>query len=150
LLSALGVGGVLAANLANRAAAADRPRRALIAAVAAVGVPVVLLALTGSTAVALVLAAGIGAGTLTTEVVAETTLQRTVDDAVVARAYGLVVPACVAGIAGGALLAPLLVALCGLDATLLLSGAAVLASGLVAFVWPTLSKPILAHPEVVS
>jgi predicted MFS family arabinose efflux permease len=150
LLSALGVGGVLAANLANRAAAADRPRRALIAAVAAVGVPVVLLALTGSTAVALVLAAGIGAGTLTTEVVAETTLQRTVDDAVVARAYGLVVPACVAGIAGGALLAPLLVALCGLDATLLLTGTAVLAYGLVAFVRPTLSKPILVHPEVVS
>lgn len=150
LLSALGVGGVLAANLANRAAAADRPRRALIAAVAAVGVPVVLLALTGSTAVALVLAAGIGAGTLTTEVVAETTLQRTVDDAVVARAYGLVVPACVAGIAGGALLAPLLVALCGLDATLLITGTAVLAYGLVAFVRPTLSKPILVHPEVVS
>jgi predicted MFS family arabinose efflux permease len=150
LLSALGVGGVLAANLANRAAASDRPRRALIAAVAAVGVPVVLLALTGSTAVALVLAAGIGAGTLTTEVVAETTLQRTVDDAVVARAYGLVVPACVAGIAGGALLAPLLVALCGLDATLLLTGSAVLAYGLVAFVRPTLSKPILVHPEVVS
>ena len=71
LLSALGVGGVLAANLANRAAASDRPRRALIAAVAAVGVPLVLLALTGSTAVALVLAAGIGAGTLTTEVVAD-------------------------------------------------------------------------------
>jgi len=150
LLSALGVGGVLAANLANRAAASDRPRRALIAAVAAVGVPVVLLALTGSTAVALVLAAGIGAGTLTTEVVAETTLQRTVDDAVVARAYGLVVPACVAGIAAGALLASPLVALCGLDATLFITGTAVLAYGLVAFVRPTLSKPILIHPEVVS
>jgi predicted MFS family arabinose efflux permease len=150
LLSALGAGGVLAAGLANRAAASDRPHRALIAAVAAVGVPLVLLALTGSTAVALVLAAGIGAGTLTTEVVADTTLQRTLDDAVVARAYGLVVPACVAGIAGGALLAPPLVALCGLDATLLLTGTAVLAYGLVAFVRPTLSQPVLVHPEVVS
>jgi len=125
LLSALGVGGVLAANLANRAAASDRPRRALIAAVAAVGLPLVTLALTGSTAVALVLAACIGAGTMTTEVVAETTLQRTLDDAVVARAYGLVVPACVAGIAGGALLAAPLVALLGLDITLALTGAAV-------------------------
>ena len=41
LLSALGVGGVLAASLAHRAAASERPRRALIAAVAAVGVPLV-------------------------------------------------------------------------------------------------------------
>jgi predicted MFS family arabinose efflux permease len=150
LLSALGVGGVLAANLANRAAASDRPRRALIAAVAAVGLPLVLLAFTGSTAVALVLAAGIGAGTLSTEVVAATTLQRTLDDAVVARAYGLVVPVCVAGIAGGALLAPPLVALCGLDATLLVAGTSVLAYGLVAFVQPTLSQPVVVHPEVVS
>ncbi len=150
LLSALGVGGVLAANLANRAAASDRPRRALIAAVAAVGLPLVTLALTGSTAVALVLAACIGAGTMTTEVVAETTLQRTLDDAVVARAYGLVVPACVAGIAGGALLAAPLVALLGLDITLALTGAAVLVYGLVALVRPTLSQPVVVQPEVVS
>jgi predicted MFS family arabinose efflux permease len=147
LLSALGAGGVLAAGLANRAAASDRPRRALIAAVAAVGLPLVLLAPTGSTAVALVLAAGIGAGALTTEVVAETTLQRTLDDAVVARAYGLVVPACVAGIAGGALIAPPLVALLGLDATLLVIGTMVLAYGLLAFVRPTLT---LIEPEVAS
>jgi predicted MFS family arabinose efflux permease len=147
LLSAMGAGGVLAAGLANRAAASARPRRALIAAVAAVGLPLVLLAFTGSTAVALVLAAGIGAGALTTEVVADTTLQRSLDDAVVARAYGLVVPACVAGIAGGALLAPPLVALLGLDATLLAAGIVVLAYGVIAFVRPTVT---LVAPEVVS
>jgi predicted MFS family arabinose efflux permease len=150
LLAALGAGGVLAAGLANRAAASDRPRRALIAAVAAVGLPLVLLAPTGSTAVALVLAAGIGAGALTTEVVSETALQRSLDNAVVARAYGLVVPACVAGIAGGALLAPPLVALLGLDATLLFIGIVVLAYGMLAFVRPTLSQPVLVTPEVVS
>jgi hypothetical protein len=87
---------------------------------------------------------------MTTEVVAETTLQRTLDDAVVARAYGLVVPACVAGIAGGALLATPLVALLGLDITLALTGAAVLVYGLVALVRPTLSQPVLVQPEVVS
>jgi predicted MFS family arabinose efflux permease len=147
LLSALGAGGVLAAGLANRAATSDRPRRALIVAVAAVGLPLVLLAFAGTTFVALVLAAGIGAGALTTEVVADTTLQRSLDDTVVARAYGLVVPACVAGIAGGALLAPPLVALLGLDATLLVTGTVVLAYGALAFVRPTLS---LATPEVLS
>jgi hypothetical protein len=60
------------------------------------------------------------------------------------------VPACVAGIAGGALLAPPLVALCGLDATLLVAGTAVLAYGLVTFVRPTLSQPVLVQPEVVA
>jgi predicted MFS family arabinose efflux permease len=147
LLSAMGAGGVLAAGLANRAATSERPRRALIAAVAAVGLPLVLLAFTGTTFVALVLAAGIGAGALTTEVVADTTLQRSLDDTVVARAYGLVVPACVAGIAGGALLAPPLVALLGLDATLLVAGLVVLAYGVITFVRPTITH---ATPEVVS
>src|SRR3954454_6171203 len=122
LLSAFGAGGMLGAGVADRAAGSDRPRRALIAAVAAVGLPLVLLALTGSTVVALVLAAGIGGGALTTEVVADTTLQRSLDPTVVARAYGLVVPVCVAGIVAGALVAPPLVALLGLDATLLFIG----------------------------
>jgi predicted MFS family arabinose efflux permease len=134
LLSALGVGGVLSAGLADRAAVSDRPRRALIAAVAAVGLALPLLALSGSTALALVLAVAIGAATLSTEVVADTTLQRSLDPAVFARAYGLVVPACVAGIAGGALLASPCVALLGLDATLALAGALVLAYGALALV----------------
>ena len=150
LLSAFGIGGVLAAGLANRAAASDRPRRALIAAVAAVGLPLLLLALTGSTAVALVLAAGIGAGTMTTEVVSDTTLQRSLDPSVFARAYGLVVPACVAGIAGGALLAPPCVALLGLEATLIATGALVLAYGALAFVRPTVAQAALIEPTPAS
>ena len=89
------------------------------------------------------LAAGIGAGTLTTEVVADTTLQRSLDPAVFARAYGLVVPACVAGIAGGALLAPPLVALLGLDATLVLTGPLVLPYGAL-----TLLRPAPLQPAV--
>jgi hypothetical protein len=43
------------------------------------------------------------------------------------------VPACVAGIAGGALLAPACVALIGLDATLLVTSLLVLAYGAVGF-----------------
>ena len=86
------------------------------------------------------LAASIGGGALTTEVVADTTLQRSLDPAVFARAYGLVVPACVAGIAGGALLAPPLVALLGLDATLILTGSLVLTYGALAFARPLISR----------
>ena len=133
LLSAFGAGGVLGAGVAGRAAASDRTRGPLLAAVAATGLALMLLAATGSVVVAVVLAAGVGAATLTTEVVADTALQRSLDPAVFARAYGLVVPACVAGIAGGALLAPACVALIGLDATLLVTGLLVLAYGAVGF-----------------
>jgi hypothetical protein len=91
--------------------------------------------------VAVVLAAGVGAATLTTEVVADTTLQRALDPAVFARAYGLVVPACVAGIARGALLAPPCVALIGLAATLIATGTLVLAYGGLVFIRPAVAQP---------
>jgi hypothetical protein len=48
---------------------------------------------------------------------------------VFARAYGLVLPAAVAGIAAGALLAPLCVSLAGLDGTLVLVGTVAAACG---------------------
>jgi predicted MFS family arabinose efflux permease len=136
LLSALGVGGVLAAGLGQRAASSGRPRTALVAAAAAIGVPLVALTVSGSIAAALVLAAAIGAGQFVTEVVTDTTLQRSLDPAVFARAYGLAVPACVAGIVVGALLAPPCVAVIGLDATLVLTGALVLAYGAIAVARP--------------
>jgi len=136
LLSALGVGGVLSAGLAHRAASSDRPRRALIVAAAAIGVSLVALTLSGSLSVAVVLAAAIGAGLFATEVVADTTLQRSLDPAVFARAYGLAVPACVAGIAAGALLAPPCVAVIGLNGTLALTGGLVLAYAAAAFAQP--------------
>ena len=96
----------------------------------------------GSVAAALLLAACIGAGQFTTEVVSDTTLQRSLDPAVFARAYGLVVPASVAGIALGALLAPPCVALIGLDGALALTGALVLGYGAVAFLRPA-PAPVL-------
>ena len=136
LLSALGVGGVLSAGLAHRAASSDRPRRALVIAAAAIGVSLVVLTLSGSLAVAIVLAAAIGAGLFATEVLADTTLQRSLHPAVFARAYGLAVPACVAGIAAGALVAPPCVAVIGLNGTLALTGGLVLAYAAAAFAQP--------------
>jgi predicted MFS family arabinose efflux permease len=126
LLSALGAGGILAAGVAGAAAASSRPRRALLGAVVAFGLPLPLLALTGSVPAAIALVAVMGAGQMISEVGVDTILQRSLDPAVFARAYGLVVPACVAAIVAGALLAPLAVSLLGLDATLAITGAAVL------------------------
>jgi predicted MFS family arabinose efflux permease len=129
LLSAMGAGGILAAGAAGAAAASSRPRRALIGAVAIIGLPLPLLALTGSVPAAIALVAVMGAGLMISEVGVDTLLQRSLDPAVFARAYGLVVPACVGAIVAGALLAPLAVALIGLNATLAITGAAVLGYG---------------------
>ncbi|HEY2656987.1 MAG TPA: hypothetical protein VGI55_14435, partial [Solirubrobacteraceae bacterium] len=79
--------------------------------------------------VALLLAGVFGAGSVTAEVVGDTCLQRTLDPAVFARAYGLALPTFLGGIAAGALLAPLAIMLIGLTATLVLIGIAVIAYG---------------------
>ncbi|HJS92805.1 MAG TPA: MFS transporter, partial [Solirubrobacteraceae bacterium] len=99
LLAAAGLGAVLSAGLAQRAATGDRARRVLSISLVAVGAPLPLVALSGSLPAAAVLVAVIGAGSIVTEVVGDTCLQRALDPAVFARAYGLVVPACVAAIA---------------------------------------------------
>ena len=62
-----------------------------------------------------------------TEVVGDTALQRSLDPSVFARAYGLVIPACVAAIAVGALLVPLSVSILGTRGTLVAIGIGVLA-----------------------
>jgi predicted MFS family arabinose efflux permease len=127
LLAAVGAGGVLSGGLASRAAASDDPRRVLLVAMVAVGAPIPLFALLGWVVPALVLAAFFGAGTLVGEVVVDTYLQRSLDPAVFASAYGLALPAALAGIVAGALVTPPCLSLVGLDGTLALFGAIALA-----------------------
>jgi MFS family permease len=127
LLAAMGAGGVLAAGMANKAASCENPRRALIAPMVAIGAPLPLLALIGWIPAALLLAAIFGAGSVTAEVVGDTCLQRSLDPSVFARAYGLALPAFLAGIAAGALIAPVAIALVGVTGTLVTIGVAVVA-----------------------
>jgi predicted MFS family arabinose efflux permease len=122
LIAALGGGAVLAAGLADRMARADRPRLMLALAVVALGAPLPL-AIAGWLPAALLVAAVFGAGTLVSEVVGDTALQRALDPDVFARAYGLVLPAALSGIVLGALLAPPCVALVGVDGTLIVIAA---------------------------
>lgn len=129
LLAAAGLGAVLSAGLAQRAASGDRSRRTLSISLVAVGAPLPLVALSGSLPAAAVLVAVIGAGSIVTEVVGDTCLQRALDPAVFARAYGLAIPAYVAAIAVGALLTPALVAEFGLTATFVGVGFAVVGYG---------------------
>ena len=129
LLAAAGAGGVLSAGLAGRAAQSRRSRRALGISLLAVGAPLPLLAFSGSLPAAALLVVVFGSGSIVSEVVVDTCLQRELDPAVFARAYGLVVPACVAAIAIGALLAPVCVDAFGLSATFVMLGCAVVAYG---------------------
>jgi MFS family permease len=143
LLGAAGAGGVLSAGLAQRAAAGTRPRRALTVAVLAIGAPLPLVAVTRWAPAALALVAIFGAGSIVAEVVADTQLQRSLDPGVVARAYGFVLPANLAGIAAGALLAPLCVSVAGLSGSLVLLGAAAIAYGAL-----VVARPRTSHVRV--
>jgi predicted MFS family arabinose efflux permease len=146
LLAAMGAGGVLSAGISNKAASSENPRRALIASLLAVGAPLPLLAVIGWIPGVLILAGVFGAGLFTAEVVGDTCLQRSLDPAVFARAYGLALPAFLGGIAAGALLAPLTILLVGVTGTLIMIGAAV-----IAYCALVLDQPSRAgHPAVLA
>ena len=87
----------------------------LRAALAAVGVPMLLLAVVYWPAVAIVLVALTGAGAILVEIMTETALQRTLPPDVFGRAYGLALPASLAGIVAGSLIAPVLASVLGTD-----------------------------------
>jgi MFS family permease len=127
LLAAAGVGGVLGTTLSGRAAGSPRPRAVLVAALLTVAGSAALLAVTPWLPGILVWAVVGGAGAIVVEVLAETALQRELDEDVFARAYGIAFPASIGGIVLGSLVAAPVVAVSGLTGGLLASG--VLAGG---------------------
>ncbi|HXA59885.1 MAG TPA: MFS transporter [Streptosporangiaceae bacterium] len=130
LLAGYGIGGVFGAGLASRLSAARNPRYAVGAVLLAVAVPSTMLAVTPYLTIAIVFAVAIGAGSVMVEVVADTALARALDEAVLARAYGLAYPASIGGIVAGSLVASPLVTLVGLSAALAVVGGAVAAYAL--------------------
>jgi MFS family permease len=142
LLAGCGVGGLVGAALAARLGGARRPRHVAVVLLA-VAVPSSLLAVTPWLAGAVFLAVVIGAGSVMVEVVVDTALARSLDEAVLARAYGLAFPASIGGIVVGSLIAAPLVALVGL------SGALAAVGGLVAVYCLVLCLPVLARRDVV-
>jgi predicted MFS family arabinose efflux permease len=129
LLSAAALGGVMAAGAAHRAAASLQPRIALGCAVVLLAVPLPFLGVAGWLPGVLALAAFFGAGSIVTDVVADTRLQRSLDPAIFGRAYGIVLSASIGGIAAGALLAPVAVSLVGVEGTLIVLGTLTMAYG---------------------
>ena len=122
LFAAVGLGGVLAAVLGRRLAASRRAGSVLGLCLAGYALPTAFLLAWHSPLVAFALEVVHGAGFVLIELVAVTTLQRTLPPAVMGRVFGIYGAAVVAGILIGAVLAPVLVRLSGLTTTLLLFG----------------------------
>jgi MFS family permease len=124
LFAAIGAGGLIGTSLAGRAARLPY-RTALIAALALVGLPTLALPAAHWGPAAIVLAGLTGAGAIGVEIMTETGLQRMLPEEVFGRAYGLAIPASIAGIAAGSLVAPVLANSLGLTGALVACGAAV-------------------------
>lgn len=118
LLGAFGVGGMIGAAASGRRSVAVRWRRTLAVALTLVALPLAGLGLAATMPAAIALALVAGAGMVVAEVLSEAVLPQMVDDEVLARAYGLLVPASLAGIVVGSLVAAPLVALAGLGGAL--------------------------------
>ena len=144
LFAGIGAGALVGTTLASRALRCPHPRAVLLAALAAVGLPMMALAVVhwGPAAIALVAIGGTGA--VLVQVVAETSLQRTLPADVFGRAYGLAVPASIAGIVVGSLIAPLLTSALGGAGALIACGAAAIAYGV------AISAPRRQQPRVVA
>jgi len=138
LLGGFGVGGIAGAAIAGRIDGGHW-RRTLAVALTFVALPVAALGVVDSLWVAIVLAVVGGTGAVVAEVLSETALPRMLDDAVLARAYGIMLPVTLSGIVAGSLIAGPLVAWLGVTGALIATGAAVL----------TLAALLLRRPLVV-
>jgi hypothetical protein len=81
------------------------------------------------------------------EVLSETALPALLDDEILARAYGLMLPAALSGIVVGSLLGGPLVSLLGLGGALAAAGALVLLSGALLLHQPLAIAPSPPAPE---
>jgi MFS transporter/cyclic nucleotide-binding protein len=115
LLTGLAVGGLLAAGAVNRLAASPRLATVLTLAMLFYCLPNVVLAFTESAALATAAQVVRGAGTLVVDVLAMTALQRAVAPDVTARVFGVFWALIVGAIGLGALVAPPVVSLLGLE-----------------------------------
>jgi MFS family permease len=127
LFAAIGAGGLAGTALAGRASRSSRPHLVQAAALACAGLPTLLLAVTHWPLAAVVLTGLTGLGAMLVEILTDTMLQRTLDEDVFGRAYGLAFPASIAGIVIGSALAPVLASLLGASGALVAVGGAVLA-----------------------
>jgi MFS family permease len=124
LSAAVGVGGLLGAAAAMTLIGRSRLAPAFVLGVVAIGVPIALVALAQGPITAILLLGIAGVGKSFFDVTARTLLQRTVDDDVLARVFGVQEGLSMAALAVGSVVAPVLVVTLGVDATFVLAGLA--------------------------
>jgi predicted MFS family arabinose efflux permease len=122
LLGAFGVGGLIGAAVVARLDGPSRWRRTLAGALLLVAATMAALGQSSTLAEAMTLALLCGGGMIVGEVLSETALPRMLDDAVLARAYGLALPTSLAGIVAGSLIAGPLVSALGLRGAFVAAG----------------------------
>lgn len=122
LNAAFGVGGVAGAGLVAALAGRKRLGADLGLGVLLWGVPMALVALWTNLGFALVLFAAVGVGNTLSEVAAMTLLQRTAEDKLLGRVFGVLESLILATLAIGAAVAPALVSALGVRATFVVSG----------------------------
>jgi predicted MFS family arabinose efflux permease len=128
LLAAYGVGGVIGAHLVGRLVEPARWRTTLTIALLLVATSLLAVGTALSLTQALFAALIGGGGLVVGEVLSDTALPVLLDDAVVARAYGLALPVSIGGIAAGSLLAGPLVAVAGTTGAFAVAAASVIAA----------------------
>lgn len=122
LSAAVGVGGLVGAAAAMTLIGRSRLTPAFVLGVVVVGVPIALVALAEGPLTAILLLGVAGIGKTFFDVTARTLLQRTVDDDVLARVFGVQEGLAMAALAVGSAVAPILVVTLGVDATFVLAG----------------------------
>lgn len=148
LNAALGVGAFAGVALTNRVARTHAPMRALAGATLLTGIPFALLAVGDILPVALALMVVSGVGSIVTEVLAVTLMQRSLPREVLARVFGILDSVVIAAVLAGSALAPVLVDLIGLRASLVVVGAVVPVLGAVAATWMVSRRSAVPTDEV--
>ena len=122
LSAAVGVGGLLGAAATVLLIGRERLAPAFFAGVVVIGVPIALVAFANGPAAAVILLGIAGVGKSFFDVTARTLLQRSVDDDVLARVFGVQEGLAMAALAVGSVIAPILVNRLGVESAFILSG----------------------------
>jgi MFS family permease len=122
LSAAVGVGGLVGAAATVTLIGRERLAPAFFLGVFAIGLPIALVAFTSGPGSALILLGVAGIGKSFFDVTSRTLLQRSVDDDVLARVFGVQEGLAMAALALGSVIAPIVVNRIGVDAAFLLAG----------------------------
>jgi hypothetical protein len=138
LNAGFGAGGLLGAFMALTLVASRRLAYPFAAGLILWGLPIALIGVWPHEWVALLALALVGGGNAVLDVAGLTLIQRIVDDAVLARVFGVLETGSYAGLGLGAILAPALVAVAGIRGALVATG--LILPGLALVFWRTLAR----------